>query len=143
MTTEMIVTLTKAIVGLVAAGLIVAGKWKIFEKMGENGWKALIPVYSGYLIFKHTWSKKAFWATLATATVLGVAKVLVEKTPSLTPAMAVEGVAGIVAIVLAVTAAYKLAKAFGHGIGYTFGLLFAQPIFTLVIGFGKSRFVNV
>ena len=29
--------------------------WKIFVKIGEPGWKALIPFYSGYTLCQHTW----------------------------------------------------------------------------------------
>lgn len=142
MTTKMIADLITAFAELVALGLILAGKWKIMGKMGEKSWKALIPIYSEYLIFKHTWSKKAFWVTLATATVFGVAKALAANATALTPAMAVTGITGIACIVLAIKAAHKLAKAFGHGTGYTVGLILAEPIFAPIIGFGKSEFVE-
>ena len=29
--------------------------WKIFQKMGEPGWKALIPFYGPYILFKRVW----------------------------------------------------------------------------------------
>lgn len=32
--------------------LEVVAYWKLFEKAGEEGWKSLIPVYSGYMIYK-------------------------------------------------------------------------------------------
>src|SRR5580700_1458 len=35
-----------------------AGLWKIFEKAGEKGWKALIPIYNYYIwlkIIKRPW----------------------------------------------------------------------------------------
>jgi hypothetical protein len=31
--------------------------WKIFVKMGEPGWKCLIPFYSNYIMCKHTWGQ--------------------------------------------------------------------------------------
>jgi signal peptidase I len=39
--------------------LTIAGLWKIFEKAGEQGWKALIPVYNCYLWLKLL--KKPWW----------------------------------------------------------------------------------
>jgi len=32
--------------------LCVAGTWKLFQKAGEKGWKALIPYYSSYIMLK-------------------------------------------------------------------------------------------
>ena len=29
--------------------------WKIFEKAGEPGWAAIIPLYNTYVLFKITW----------------------------------------------------------------------------------------
>ena len=30
--------------------------WKIFEKAGEPGWKAIIPFYNTYTQYKFTWN---------------------------------------------------------------------------------------
>lgn len=32
--------------------LICLGMWKTFEKLGEKGWKAIIPVYRDYVTFR-------------------------------------------------------------------------------------------
>ena len=29
--------------------------WKCYKKMGEPGWKSLIPFYCNYVLCKHTW----------------------------------------------------------------------------------------
>ena len=34
-----------------------------------------------------------------------------------------------------------LSKAFGHGLGFTLGLIFLSPIFYLMLGFGSSHYV--
>src|SRR6185312_11404554 len=43
----------------VIIALTVAGLWKIFEKAGEKGWKALIPVYNYYIWLKIV--KRPWW----------------------------------------------------------------------------------
>ena len=43
-----------AIIGVILLLSIIA-TWKIFVKMGEEGWKCLIPFYSNYILCKHTW----------------------------------------------------------------------------------------
>ena len=35
--------------------------WKVFKRAGEAGWKAIIPFYDGYIMFKITWIKNWFW----------------------------------------------------------------------------------
>lgn len=37
-------------IGLIIYIITVAGLWKIFEKAGLEGWKAIIPVYNLYLM---------------------------------------------------------------------------------------------
>lgn len=34
---------------------------------------------------------------------------------------------------------YKLSRSFGHGIPYALGLIFLQPLFTMILGFGESK----
>ena len=40
------------LISLVLLILYVVGRWKLFEKAGEEGWKALIPFYSYYTYVK-------------------------------------------------------------------------------------------
>ena len=36
----------------------------------------------------------------------------------------------------------KLAKAFGHGVGFTIGLFFLNPIFMLILGFSGDEYIG-
>lgn len=40
--------------------IIVIAKWIIFKKAGEKWWKAIIPIYNDYILFKIAWHKKWF-----------------------------------------------------------------------------------
>ena len=31
--------------------LLAIGRWQMFEKMGQPGWKGFIPVYSDYILY--------------------------------------------------------------------------------------------
>lgn len=37
---------------------------------------------------------------------------------------------------------FKLAKAFGKGTGFGFGLLFLNTIFILILGFGDAEYIG-
>lgn len=41
--------------------IIVIAKWIIFKKADEKWWKAIIPIYNDYILFKIAWHKKWFW----------------------------------------------------------------------------------
>jgi hypothetical protein len=44
--------------------------------------------------------------------------------------------------VVLVVLCYALARSFGKGIGFTFGLFFFPPIFSLILGFGRAEYID-
>ena len=40
---------------LAMAVLMIVAMWRIFAKAGEAGWKAVIPFYNTYILYKITW----------------------------------------------------------------------------------------
>lgn len=95
--------------------LVVIGHWKVFEKAGEAGWKSLIPFYSTYIEYKISWGNGWLFLLL------------------LVP---------IVGVIVEIVQTNKFAKSFGHGIGYTLGLLIFPEIFTIIIGFSDDQYVG-
>lgn len=100
------VLLAIAVVGII-------GLWKVFEKAGEEGWKALIPFYNMYILYKITWGNGWLFLLL------------------LIP---------IANAVIAIITLYKLAESFGKGIGFFFGLWFLYPVFIMILGFGPDQY---
>ncbi len=49
---------------IVVGACAIVGAWKILQKAGEDGWKAIIPFYGEYTFFKTFWEKKWFWISL-------------------------------------------------------------------------------
>ncbi len=126
--------------------LSLIGKFFIFEKMGMPGWKSLIPIYSDYLLFRELIGAGYFWGYIASALLAGSCSAFV--TIGL-----VSGVMEFLFIITAVAActvtiaiqiklAHSLSKSFGHGIGYTFGLIFIEPIMLMILGLGNNRYAR-
>jgi len=95
--------------------LQIAALWRIFVKAGEPGWSALIPIYNAYVLLKIA-GRPGWWLVLY-----------------LIP---------FVNFVIAIIVAHELSKSFGHGGGFTFGLLFLPLIFYPMLGFGSDRYLG-
>ena len=133
------ISLMILIPGAIAGILVLIARWKIFTKAGQKGWKSLIPVYGTYLEFAFTWSGLQGILTMAC---LFVAQLI---TGIANPDSLIYGLAAIPAIYAGVAALiqmHKLSQSFGHGFGFTLGLIFLNPIFMMILGFGKSEYVG-
>ncbi|MCQ2752217.1 MAG: DUF5684 domain-containing protein [Coriobacteriales bacterium] len=130
--------------------LLIIANWKIFTKAGEKGWKSIIPFYNIYIVFKISWKTMYFWISFGLIVVgaiilyaLGGAYTVGGQLYYTNTIMAfIGGILMFVGTVIVFVDYYWLSKAFGHGYGYFFGLLFLPTIFTLILGFGKSQYVG-
>ncbi len=112
----LIANTTLTAIGIIMYIIFMIAAWKMFEKAGEVGWKAIIPIWNVYILFKITWG-------------IGLLFLLM-----LIP---------IVGTIVGIITNYKLAKAFGHGIGYTLGLIFFPWLFWLILGFGSDEYQGI
>lgn len=103
------------ILSLAISVLTLIAMWKLFVKAGKAGWKCLIPFYNTYCLYDIAWGNG--WLFLL---------------------MFVPCVNVVVGIMML----FKLAKAFGQGTGFGFGLLFLNTIFILILGFGSAEYVG-
>lgn len=95
--------------------LAIIGMWKIFTKMGEEGWKSIIPVYNLVVLFKKI---------------------------GLNPWLLLLFLVPIANVILVIVYCNKLAKAFGKGLGYTLGIIFFGPIFIFILGINSSLYLG-
>lgn len=109
------VSTTYLIIGLVVFILSLVAKWKIFVKAGRPGWACIIPFYSDYCMYDIVWGNG--WLFLL----------------CFVPC---------VNVVISIMMLFKLAKAFGKGTGFGFGLLFLNTIFVLILGFGDAEYIG-
>ena len=99
----------------IVAVLMIIGMWKMFEKAGEAGWKAIVPLLNGYTLVK-----------IIDGNGLKFLLLLIP----------------VVNFIYGIILCFREAKAFGKGTLFGFGLLFFPYIFTLILGFGSSQYVG-
>ena len=123
-----------AIAGVLGFIINVVGRWKLFSKAGEEGWKAIIPFYGTYTMYKLTWINWLFVVTYIIPFVLGAFD---------SDQMGMAGMLVSIAIfAFNVASNYMVSISYGKGIGYTIGLTFLYPIFLLMLAFGKAQYIG-
>lgn len=89
--------------------------WKIFVKAGKPGWACIIPFYNSYCMFDIAMGNGWLFLLMFIP---------------------------IVNIIMSIFAMYKLAQAFGKGIGFTLGLIFLSLIFICILAFGDAEYIG-
>ena len=121
--------------------LQIAANWRIFTKAGEAGWKSIIPVYSDYISYRIAWQPSYFWLTLILGIVAsGVSAAATSGDGTNTTILLVVSLIRLIMAIISIMYSFKLAKAFGRGTGFALGLIFLQPIFLLILGFGNDSY---
>ena len=116
-------------------------RWRIFTKAGEKGWKALIPFYNTYTEFAITWTGKQGILMMIALAVSNYLYTAFAAEHTLIYLLA--GILGVYGGVLGLIQTHKLSQSFGHKFGFTLGLFFLNPIFMLMLAFGKkSQYVG-
>jgi len=87
--------------------------WKTFAKARQPGWACLIPFYNLYVMTQIAGKPGWFF--------------LLYFIP-------------LVNIYAAIVVAHGISKNFGHGVGFTLGLIFLSFIFYPILGFGNSQY---
>ena len=135
---------------LVGIILMVIGEWKLFKKFGEKSWKSLVPFYNTYLLYKHTWSRKAFWFYMLSSVLFNLAQVTSQYMAQYNPVSFLPTIViliaipcGIVATACSILYAIRMAEAFGKRKLFCVGLLFLYPGFIAILGFGRSKYIGV
>ena len=96
-------------------GVMLAGLWKVFEKAGEPGWAAIIPIYNGMVLMRIA-GKPEWWVVFCFIPMVNA--------------------------IIMIIATVDLAKNFGQTGGFTVGLIFLPFVFYPILGFGRAQYLG-
>lgn len=133
-------------IGTVISILVIVAQWLIFQKAGEKGWKAIIPIYNVYTLYKIS-GKVGLWIQGLISGVVSVILLIVfvfgiaaeSGAPTLI-SIALLVVVGIWQIVIRYKQCKGLSEHFGEGTGFALGLFFFESIFMLILAFGHYQY---
>jgi uncharacterized membrane protein YhaH (DUF805 family) len=95
---------------------VIAGTWKAFEKAGQPGWAAIIPIYNVYIMIK-IGGNEWWWLILLFVPLINILAIL--------------------------KISIDVAKAFGQGLGFGLGLWLLAFVFWPLLGFGDYEYQGV
>jgi len=96
--------------------VVILGFWKVFEKAGQPGWAAIVPIYKAYILLKII-GRPAWWLVLFMIPLVNIA--------------------------IALIVALDVAKSFGQSQAFGIVMLFLlMGIGYLVLGFGNYRYIG-
>ena len=133
------------VIGVAWYILQIVAYWKIFVKAGRPGWHSIIPFLNEWDRTDMSWNRTMAWVMIA-CMILGSilynsgVTVNADGESVRTFVGTLGGIISLVGAVIAIISEYKLAKAFGKGFGFFLGLLFLNPIFKLILGFGNAQY---
>lgn len=96
---------------LVVFVLVLVSMWKVFEKAGQPGWAALIPIYNAYIFLKIA-GKPGWWLILFFIP--------------------------LVNLIVGIIASIAFAAKFGKSAGFALGMVFLPFIFIPMLAFSDA-----
>lgn len=115
------------VLGVCTVVTIVA-KWKVYKKCGKQGWEAIIPFYTDYVLCEITSLEWWFFLIMNAVVICNILFLGV-----------LSGAATVAALGASFFANYNLARKFGkEPVGYGIGLTLLPFVFYSILGFGSA-----
>ncbi len=105
---------------LILIAIYVIANWKIFEKAGQPGWAAIIPIYN-LIVMLDVQGRPKWWVIW----------------------YLIPFVNYVSALVMFIIQCLDYAKRFGKNGGFVAGLILLNPIFLLILAFGSAQYQGV
>lgn len=151
---------TAAIIAIIMGSLVCIGAvllvlwlvmvivhWRIYEKAGQQGWAAVIPFYSTFILMDIIRRPRSWaWIILGLGILSAILSPMQPNTQGQDqqdPNLIISGVqlmVGLVSLYFTLRTTRDLAKVFGQGRGFTAGLIFLPLIFYPILAFGDSQY---
>lgn len=117
--------------------LPVAGKWKVYGKLGMPGWYSIVPVYADYKLCERVHRGDE------TRTFLMAYRIVLICSWAFCWVDTVGVLLALAQLVMTIIVLNDMSRAFGKETGYTTGLVIFGFVFWTMLGFGSSEPVRM
>lgn len=117
----------------------VIGLYKIFKKANEKGWKALIPIYNIYLIYKIFWKTKYFIQIVIISFILIIPTYFIYSQELYELLMII---LTLIILYHQIIISIRCSRSFGKNIFWSLGIIIFPYLFTIILGFNKSKYIK-
>ena len=133
--------ITAITIALVFYAFSVLALWVFFKRIGEKPYKAFIPFYRDYLLFRYCEMEHSGIIFVILSVITAIIRLIpVEDTSSLVNTKRIILlIPELVTTVFDFLLARAIAKKFGKGSGYILGLFFLPNIFRLILGYEDDQ----
>lgn len=124
------------VVQIISSFATLIANFLIFKKIGENKWLGLIPFVNDFVLFRTFWNVKSFviymifYAVYNADKICGLIGIKVD-TNFIPPWLFI--ILSIIMIFMIIRLMDYIARGFGKGIGWAFGLALCYPIFGIIL----------
>lgn len=127
--------------------LIVIFFWLIFNKAGEKGWKALIPIYNIIILMKISGISSSMFKVFKYFAIFLIFVSLIlffTNAMSFVESMLFFAVFALYSFffLLYIDVTVNLSYSFGHGFLFAIGLLFLTPLFLGILALDSSKYIG-
>lgn len=126
-------------VGVLVCFLLVIAEWRILQKAGERGWKAIIPIYDLYMSHKISGMGRVWCFVEIIMYTAACVLLMIEGIPDWLDMILVT-IFGVTGAAIEICHLYKLGRAFDKGIGFRLGMILLPYVFIPMLAFGGSQY---
>ena len=129
------------VVYLIIAGiwclLLIIALWKAFTKAGDAGWKAIIPIYNAYIMYKIAGYKSWFWYVFIITFIGGWLSAIQNEYAGIASSILL-----LIAWIMGIIVSYKFARKYNWGVftSILFVVFAGTGIPLLCLGFGPWKY---
>ena len=118
---------------------VIIGYFKIYKKANEKGWKALIPFYNIYILYKIFWKIKYFMFLLIIYFICIFITGFIYSQELFELLMFI---LTLITLYHRIILSIRISRSFKKNIFWSLGIIFLPYLFVLILGFNKAKYIK-
>ena len=118
---------------------VIIGYFKIYKKANEKGWKALIPFYNIYILYKIFWKIKYFMFLLIIYFICIFITGFIYSQELFELLMFI---LTLITLYHRIILSIRISRSFKKNIFWSLGIIFLPYLFVIILGFNRTKYIK-